>query len=146
MKKYFSLFAIAIIVSFAQKGMSQTSDTKASAGVHPKSYRFYNHSDYEIVDTASFYIYYQYKEVTTGKGLVKTDVYYFSLNNHDAIIPLTINNLKLAFPGNDKFHYALDAYFKSDEDLLAYDYFLKVYKLKYIYRSSTNNNATADAF
>jgi hypothetical protein len=111
-----------------------------------ENYRFYDNSSYKIVDTASFFIYYQYKEVTKGKGLVKTDEYYFSVKGDDAIIPLTISNLKKSFPEDNKFHYALDEFFKSDNDLLAYDNILNMYKLKYIYRSSCNNGETASIF
>jgi len=111
-----------------------------------EKYRFYDNSIYKIVDTASFFIYYQYKEVTKGKGLVKTDEYYFSIKGDDTIIPLTISNLKKSFPEDNKFHYALDEFFKSDIDLLAYDNILKVYKLKYIYRNSCNDRETASIF
>ena len=111
-----------------------------------ENYRFYDNSCYKIVDTASFFIYYQYTEVTKGKGLVKTDEYYFSVKGNGAIIPLTISNLKKSFPEDNKFHYALDALFKSDDDLLAYDNILNMYKLKYIYRSSCNNGETASIF
>jgi hypothetical protein len=103
-----------------------------------KNYRFYNGEAYLLIDTASFYIYYQYKseENIKGKGLIKKDEYFFSKNANDDLHLLTIENLKNAFPNNHHFHYALDANFKSDNDLIAYDRFQKTYKIKYLYSES----------
>jgi hypothetical protein len=41
-------------------------------------------------------------------------------------------NLKAAFPTNHKFHDELDANFKSDKELTAYDSFHKMYKVDHI--------------
>jgi hypothetical protein len=103
-----------------------------------KNYRFYNHSIYQIIDTAGFYIYYQYRseEQTKGKGLIKKDEYFFSRKGDGAIRLLTIDNLKNAFPENHQFHFSLDAEYKSDNELMAYDYFLNTYKIKYLYSQS----------
>ena len=103
-----------------------------------KNYRFYKNSAYQIIDTAGFYIYYQYmqEEKVKGKGLVKTDEYFFSTNGNGPVLLLTADNLKSAFPDNSRFHYALDAQFKSDKDLLSYDGYQKTYKIKYLYSQS----------
>ena len=58
-------------------GQKYTFDKSRVYGYHScknKNYRFYDHSVYQIIDTAGFYIYYQYRseEQTKGKGLVKT--------------------------------------------------------------------------
>ena len=103
-----------------------------------KNYRFYNGEAYLLIDTASFYIYYKYKseENIKGKALIKKDEYFFSKNANDDLQLLTIENLKNSFPDNHRFHYALDANFKSDNDLIVYDSFQKVYKVKYLYTES----------
>jgi hypothetical protein len=103
-----------------------------------KNYRFYNGEAYLLVDTADFYIYYQYRpeENIKGKGLIKKDEYFFSKNANDDLQLLTIENLKNSFPANHRFHYALDANFKSDKDLIAYDNYQKIYKVKYLYNES----------
>lgn len=101
-------------------------------------YRFYNNSDYRIIDTAGFYLYYQYEqeERVKGKELVKTDEYFFSKGADGRLQLLTIENLEKAFPGNTRFHYAIDETFKSDKDLIAYDSFLNTYKIKYLFNQS----------
>ena len=103
-----------------------------------KNYRFYNGEAYLLVDTAGFYVYYQYRseEIVKGKGLIKKDIYLFSKTAGADLKPLTIENLKNAFPVNNSFHYALDANFRSDKDLLAYDSFAKTYKVKYLFNQS----------
>jgi hypothetical protein len=103
-----------------------------------KTYRFYNGEAYLLIDTAGFYMYYQYRveENINGKGLIKKDEYFFSKNADGNLQLLTIDNLKNAFPDNHNFHYALDANFRSDKDLTAYDSFQKNYKIKYLYNQS----------
>jgi hypothetical protein len=100
-----------------------------------KNYRFYQLSSYQILDTAGFFIYYQYQqeEINKGKEPVKKDEYFFSTTSNGPIKLLTIDNLKNAFPGNAKFHYALDETFRSDKELIAYDNFRSCYKIKYLY-------------
>jgi hypothetical protein len=174
MKNIFLLFTMLITFSFTQQAFCQTSHGKevgvygslndftqnnlnyeskhsfskshAYGYVNSKNekYRFYDNSSYKIVDTLSFFTYYQYKMEPgiNGKGLVKTDEYYFSVKGDGPLLPLTINNLKKAFPENNKFHYALDTLFKSDNELLAYDSYLKMYKLKYIFRNSNADTAS----
>jgi hypothetical protein len=116
-------------------------DKKNVYGYHTcdnKNFRFFGNSAYQILDTAGFYIYYQYKSVeqTKGKGLIKADIYFFSKKGDDEITVLNSENLKKAFPENHRLHYAIDANFKSDKDLAAYDSFQKTYKIKYLYDES----------
>jgi hypothetical protein len=103
-----------------------------------KNYRFYNGEAYLLIDTTGFYMYYQYRseEQVKGKGLVKKDEYFFSRSADGNLQPLTIANLKNAFSDNHPFHYALDASFRSDKDLIAYDSFTKEYKIKHLYNQS----------
>jgi hypothetical protein len=101
-------------------------------------YRNSEKGKYQILDTTYFYLYYRYEQVekVRGKSLVKTDEYFFSRNAESPIQLLTAENLKRAFPDNLPFHYAIDAEFKRDQDLIAYDPYYKGYKLKYIYNQS----------
>jgi hypothetical protein len=101
-------------------------------------YRFFGKDAFRILDTAEFYLYYRYLEVekVKGKGLVKTDEYFFSKDGGSLIQLLTAENLKKAFPDNHPFHYAIDSHFRTDQDLIAYDSFGKCYKLKYLYNQS----------
>ena len=71
----------------------------------------------------------------TGKAHVSTK-YYFSKTGSDYISELTIANLKAAFSEKTAFCYALDCQFGHDGHLLAYDYQLKCYKVKYLFRST----------
>jgi len=102
------------------------------------NYRIFHKSSYGIVDTAGFYLYYRYIqfEQIPGKGLVKRDEYYFSKDSASDIQLLTIENLKRAYPENHRFHYDIDAHFRSDHELMAYDPYSKCYKLKYLYLRS----------
>jgi hypothetical protein len=102
-------------------------------------YRFYNNELYKVMDSGEgFSLYYAFKpeEINKGKGLVKTDEYFFSITGNSEIYLLTMNNLKKAFPDNNKFHYLLDATFKSDKNLMAYDGYAKTYKIKFLYNES----------
>ena len=55
--------------------------------------------------------------------------YFFTTASSDVLQPLTKDNVKKAFPENHPFHDAIDATFKSDDDLSQYDTFHKMYKV-----------------
>ncbi len=125
------------------KGEKHSFDKKNVYGYRDcknKAFRFYNGNEYQIIDTAGFYMYYQYmpEEINKGKAPVKKDEYFFSKNADGNLELLTMDNLKKAFPYNNNFHYALDANFKADKDLLVYDTFQKNYKVKYLFSQSLN--------
>ncbi|HTQ29048.1 MAG TPA: hypothetical protein VMI35_13010 [Puia sp.] len=103
-----------------------------------KNYRFYRNEAFQILGSAGFYLYYQYKSVeqTKGKGLVKTDLYYFSVRGSDDLHPLSIENLKNAFADNAAFCDAIDNNFGRDSELLKYDSPRKMYKLQYLYQQT----------
>src|SRR5689334_24997216 len=85
--------------------------------------RVYHKEKFLVVDTTAFYLYAQNKNVIPagGKGMYRADLYFFSTTADSPILPLNIENLKSAYPSHIAFHYALDAYFNSDRQLMAYD-------------------------
>lgn len=107
-----------------------------------RHYRFINNVAYHVLDTTGFYMY-QHMERPAGKGYqAPVAKHYFSTGPGSNVQALTIHNLKKAFPGNAEFRYWLDAAFKSDKDLLTFDHFSKMYKLKYVYLRSGENVAS----
>lgn len=103
-------------------------------------FRFVDSKDYKVLNTGEPILIYVYDNtVHSGKNASNKPYqweYYFS---KDAISPpqsLTLPNVKAIFPENHKFHDALDAQFKSDKELYAYDSFHKMYKLNWIYRNA----------
>jgi hypothetical protein len=98
-----------------------------------QDYRYFDHCAYRIVDTTGFYLYAYYKLDQQGKGPKRVEQFYFSTKANDDIRPLTLNNLESAFSRDTKFVYSVKGYFRSDNDLMAYDTNLKKFKLKYIY-------------
>jgi hypothetical protein len=84
-------------------------------------------------------VYYKYHPAQSAKGkeLIKKDEYFFSVSPDGVLQPLTIENLKNAFPDDHHFHYSIDANFKSDRELMAYDKFQKCYKIKYLFKKET---------
>src|SRR4051812_13058381 len=63
--------------------------------------------------------------------------YYFTTSTSDVLQELTKMNLKKAFPENHPFHDALDAQFKDDDNLFAYDDFHKMYKVVWLLKENT---------
>jgi hypothetical protein len=98
-----------------------------------RNFRFYEDQTYEILDTAGFYLYAK-SALPKEKGSIVKTQYFFSKSGSDSILPLTIENLKAAFPDKTAFRYALDAQFGHDSRLLEYDNELKTYKLKQLYQ------------
>jgi hypothetical protein len=103
-----------------------------------QSYRIFGKDKYQILDTVDFFLYYRYGQSgkTKGAALVKAAEYYFSKDGVSPIQLLTAENLKRTFPDNNAFHYAIDSHFKTDKDLIAYDPYIKCYKIKYLYKQS----------
>jgi len=124
------------VITKGEKHEFSKKDVYGYRNCKSKNYRFYNGEAYLLVDTAGFYIYYQYRleENVKGKSLIKKDAYFFSKTPTGDLQLLTIDNLKSTFAANSSFRYALDANFRSDKDLLAYDSFGKYYKVKYLFK------------
>ena len=132
------LIGLCTMTAFKPVSVNDVSVLSTAQSEAKSNYRIFHNSSYRIVDTAGFYLYYRYIqfEQNRGKGLVKKDEYYFSKDGGSDIELLTIENLKKAYPENHRFHYDIDAHFRSDSELMAYDSFSKSYKLKYLYMQS----------
>jgi hypothetical protein len=102
-----------------------------------KNYRFYDYRIYEIVDTKGFFLYCASRSEQVAKGgSVRKAEYFFSAGAGDQILPLSRSNLEKEFARNKKFRYQLDSHFNSENELVAYDPYLKMYKIKYLYTES----------
>jgi len=62
--------------------------------------------------------------------------YFFTTPASNQLKELSKDNLKKAFPNAHGFHDALDANFKEDKELIAYDAFHKIYKINRIYSTT----------
>ena len=91
-----------------------------------KNYRYVDNHRYLIVGEGPLYIY--TTDTLVRKGAVEKN-YFFSVGPNGDIKPLTILNVKKAFPDNHKFHDLLDMSFKSDWGLTTYDDFHKMFKV-----------------
>ncbi|HTI06908.1 MAG TPA: hypothetical protein VL832_00090 [Puia sp.] len=100
-------------------------------------YRQMGHRTYRILDTTGFYLYSCNKLVQGEKIARPTTVYYFSVDANGPVQELTLANLERVFAKNTRFRYALEAQFRSDKDLIAYDGLLKTYKIEYLYTQSS---------
>jgi hypothetical protein len=98
--------------------------------------RIVGHSHYRILDTTGFYLYSIDKLVQGEKIARPQTVYYFSKKEDDAVQELTLANLEQAFAANTGFRYRLEALFRSDKELIAFDKTLDMYKIKYLYRAA----------
>ena len=92
------------------------------------TYRFSGNSHYVIL---------LYKHTIAASKNQQEEVhYYFSISGTGEMQTLTLMNIKKAFPENHKLHDALDAEFKSDDQLAQYDSFHKMYKLNHLYANN----------
>ena len=99
-------------------------------------YRFFTERDkeYQIVENKSIVIYIADVAVTSANGKAREFVqkYFFSTELNSAILPLTISNLKKAFPNNIKFHDKLNVEFNDDASVCTFDTAHKMYKVNYL--------------
>lgn len=95
-------------------------------------YRLYLKDRFTLINTGEHVLIYSQTTFVQNKSFPETN-YFFSVSANSAILPLTIWNLKKAFPGDDSFHDLIDAYFKYDSELINYDYFHKEFKINYLF-------------
>ena len=72
-----------------------------------KAYRFVDKDAYEVREAGKLVIYTNDEFVAGRKGRTEPN-YYFSVGAAGSVTPLTVMNLKLAFPNNHRFHDYLD--------------------------------------
>lgn len=94
---------------------------------------------FSLGEKGSVWIFYKEVNVPEGKTPDLEKQYYFSIKGDGKIIPLTINNIKCAFPDNQILPDLVDAQMKSENDIWAYDSFHKMFKINYLINSSINN-------
>ena len=99
-------------------------------------FRFYKDSEYRIISTISIYLYFREEESGTGKNTEITDLFFFSVTMDSDLVPLTKENLRVAYGTNDKFLDAVENSFKDDIDLSTYDKTHKRYRLVRLYEES----------
>src|SRR5262245_284748 len=100
-----------------------------------RNYRVVGTDRYQILEAKALYIY--SLDVLVRKG-ASEKTYFFSVGPNGDVVPLTILNLKKAFPENHAFHDLLDMSFKHDSDLTKYDEFHKMFKINRLLDASTN--------
>jgi hypothetical protein len=98
-----------------------------------RNYRVVDERRYEIVEAKALYIY--TADVLVRKGALER-AFFFSVGPNGDILPLTILNLKKAFPDNHSFHDLVDMAFKHDSDLTRYDDFHKTFKVNRLLAAS----------
>jgi hypothetical protein len=91
-----------------------------------RNYRVVGNDRYQIIEGKALYIY--SLDVLGRKGTSER-TYFFSVGPNGDVLPLTILNLKKAFPNNHRFHDLLDMSFKRDSDLTKYDRFHEMFKV-----------------
>jgi len=114
--------------------MLKKSDTYGYRDVTGKDYRFVGDKTYRVLSKGEGVLLYEYQNPagSTKGSLQYSPAYFFGIDAAATPQALTRENLKAAFPGNHKFHDALDAAFKEDKDLAAYDNFHKMYKINHV--------------
>lgn len=95
-----------------------------------KEYRFVAGREYLILEARTVYLYRHERSVPQPRGGSRNEpAYFFSVGGDGGVLPLTMANLKRAFPTNHRFHDDLDRTFGTDQDLIRYDDFHKMYKV-----------------
>jgi hypothetical protein len=105
-----------------------------------EAYRFYKKHDeeFQILENKGIVLYLSYTQVISNNGKTSHVIpsYFFSRTPDSEIMPLTISNLKRAFPDNIRFHDMLDTEFGSGEALSAYSSTNNMYKINYLLSQS----------
>lgn len=126
MKKLFLLTGLIVcLLSFTQT-KAQNEGVTSKTATKAKGYTVMNN---EGTITLFKYVHASHSPKDAGKYVPK---YFFTTPSSDVLLPLTKDNVKKAFPENHPFHDAIDATIKSDDELIMYDTFHKMYKLNWL--------------
>jgi hypothetical protein len=104
-----------------------------------KDWRFAANKGYRIMERKALVIYQKMVQpMDPQKKAAGTRAqYFFSLGVDGPLQPLTLQNLKKTTADNHAFHDQLDAQFKSDGELMAYDSFHKQYKVNHLFAQTS---------
>ena len=125
-KKFISIVLAASLFTLSINASAQKDSVTSATATKEKGYTVINKEEEPI--TIYKYVHASHSPKETEKYAPK---YFFTTSSSDVLRELTKINLKKAFPNNHKFHDALDAQFKSDDELNAYDSFHKMYKVNW---------------
>ncbi len=137
MKKYLISVAVtSISLVFALSAFAQKDSSGIYKTANGETYRFFGNKDYQVMNPNEMILLYKVEVMQTKATAPKVYSYYFSRDASSPLQDLTKANLKAAFPTNHKFHDELDANFKADSELTAYDSFHKMYKVNHLLEMS----------
>ncbi len=94
-----------------------------------RDYRFALNLEHQILEARELYIYAREVLVSHGRGRHTVQGYFFSAGAEGPVLALTLENLKKAFPDNQRFHEALDAAFGAKQKISEYDESQKMFKV-----------------
>ena len=116
------------------------SETYGFIDCNGEQFRFAETQLYQISEVGHLIMYQQGDYNTTlGEELNSLATFHFSLNLNSPIQPLNLDNLKLAFPENHRFHDLLDANFSGGQPVSSFDDFHGTYKVNRILDESLNH-------
>ena len=128
---------VVITASLTMNAMTvtaQASAEKPTGKAETAAVRTIQKKKYKVIDATGFPIYTHQDYVNAAKGsMISKTFYSFSRDTNSEVMPLTRANLKKAFPDKTEFHYALDAAFRNDQQLTAWDKYQQMYKVKYLF-------------
>lgn len=115
----------------------EKSQTFGYRGCDQEVYRFVEKLRYKMLNPQEPLLLYFYQHLAQAPKFVEQHPpqYFFSVGP-GRVQKLTIANVKTAFPDNHSFHDAVDAQFKHDKDLYAYDEFHRMYKLNWVLKTN----------
>jgi hypothetical protein len=120
-----------------QKYSLEKSKTFGYRSCDQQVYRFVGNLSYKMLNPQEPLLLYFYQHLAHAPKYVEQHPpqYFFSVGP-GVVQKLTIANVKATYPDNHAFHDAVDAQFKSDNDLYAYDELHKMYKLNRVLQTS----------
>jgi hypothetical protein len=115
-----------------KKERLRKSDLYGYHGCDQKDYRFFDNTEYAIVNTDRIYLYTKIIQESGDSGF-GGELYFFSVHPDSKIIAMSKQNLMTAYKDNEKFKNLIDETFKKHEDL---DVYAKQYLIVKLYEES----------
>jgi len=114
---FMKLIAIIIGLSIFNPSISAQKKDGYYQDKKNRTFRVFNKSSYQVVDKEGFHLYSRIVNVVEGKAKYREKKFFFSKTPSGDPIPLTVMNLKRAYPASSSFHDLLDVHFRKEYKL-----------------------------
>ncbi|PBQ30532.1 hypothetical protein CNR22_01690 [Sphingobacteriaceae bacterium] len=99
-------------------------------------FRFYCNQEFQLAEIRDLSIYFLEENVSNGTSFNSERIFYFAVRPDGPLLPLTLQNIRSTFSGNQKFLQLVNCNIQTERDLSVYDDTRKTFMVNHLYALS----------